>query len=153
MHHQGLVTNFLVSVLLASNVGSAAAQTTSAKTGPVAFHLLEATIEDVHTAFKSHQITCRELVDIYLKRIEAYDKIGPRLNALQNVNSRATQEAEQLDAAFRSSGPVGPLHCIPVLVKDEVEVTGMPTTYGSAVFKDFVPQRDATIVTKMKKAE
>jgi amidase len=152
MRHQGLVTNCLVSVLLASNAASAAAQTPGAATGPVPFHLLEATIGDIHTALQSHEITCRQLVDLYLKRIEAYDKTGPRLNALQNVNSRATQEAEQLDAAFRSSEPVGPLHCIPVLVKDEVEVTGMPTTYGSAVFKDFVPQRDATIVTKLKKA-
>src|SRR5207302_2628953 len=79
-------------------------------------------------------------------------KKGPGLNAVQTVNPRAAQEAEQRDEAFRSSGPAGPLHCIPVLVKDEVEVTGIPTTYGSAVFKEFVPQRDATIVTKMKKA-
>ncbi len=62
------------------------------------------------------------------------------------------QEADRLDAAFTSSGPVGPLHCIPVLVKDQVETSDMPTTYGSAVFKDFVPQRDATIVTRLKKA-
>jgi amidase len=149
MRSRGLITNIVVSIFL---VGSAAAQTPSATTSPVPFHLLDATIEDVHIALQSHQITCRQLVDMYLKRIEAYDKTGPRLNALQTINPRAAQEADQLDAALRSREPVGPLHCIPVLVKDEVEVTGMPTTYGSAVFKEFVPQRDATIVTKMKKA-
>src|SRR5207245_2079371 len=54
--------------------------------------------------------------------------------------------------AQRPSGPVGWLHCSPVLLKDQVETTHMPTTYGSVIFKDFVPRRDATITTKMKKA-
>jgi Asp-tRNA(Asn)/Glu-tRNA(Gln) amidotransferase A subunit family amidase len=128
------------------------AQTPSAPTGPAGFHLLETTIEDVHAAFRSGRLTCRQLVDLYLKRIAAYDQAGPRLNALQTVNPRALQEAERLDATFRASGPTGPLHCIPVLVKDQVETSDMPTTYGSAVFKEFVPQRDATIVAKMRKA-
>ena len=77
---------------------------------------------------------------------------GLRLNAVQTINPRARQEADRLDAAFKSSGPVGPLHCIPVLVKDQVDTSDMPTTYGSAVFKDFVPQKDATVVTRLRKA-
>ncbi len=113
---------------------------------------LEPTIDDIHTAFKSNRITCRRLVDLYLKRIETYDKAGPRLNAVQTLNTRAPQEADRLDTAYRASGLVGPLHGIPVLVKDQVETSDMPTTYGSVVFKDFVPKRDATIVTKMKTA-
>ncbi|MGH9786063.1 MAG: amidase family protein, partial [Terriglobia bacterium] len=135
-----------------ASAGSAAAQTPSASGGPAAFHLLEATIEDIHAAFKAKRITCRELVDLYLKRIAAYDQAGPRLNTIQTVNPRALQEAERFDAAYASSGPVGPLHCIPVLLKDQVETSDMPTTYGSAVFQEFVSRRDATIVTKMKKA-
>ena len=71
---------------------------------------------------------------------------------MQTVNSHAMREADRLDAAYRSSGPVGALHCIPVLVKDQVETSDMPTTYGSAVFKDFTPQRDATVVTKLRNA-
>ena len=102
--------------------------------------------------FKNGRITCRRLVELYLKRIEAYDKAGPRLNAVQTLNTRALREADRLDAAFRASGLVGPLHGIPVLVKDQVETSDMPTTYGSVVFEDFVPKRDATIVTQMKKA-
>src|SRR2546428_968082 len=116
------------------------------------FHLLEATSDDIHAALKSKQITCRELVNLYIKRIEAYDKEGPELNAVQTINPRALQDAERLDAAYASSGPVGSLHCIPILLKDQVETSDMPTTYGSVIFKDFVPRRDATITTKMKKA-
>ena len=119
---------------------------------PAPFHLVEATIDDVRAALVSKRITCRGLVEQYIKRIEAYDKSGPSLNAVQTINRRAVQDAERLDAVFAASGPVGPLHCIPMLVKDQVETSDMPTTYGSAVFKDFIPQRDATIVTKLKKA-
>ncbi|HEV2986363.1 MAG TPA: amidase family protein, partial [Vicinamibacterales bacterium] len=119
---------------------------------PASFRLVEATIDDVRAALASKQITCRALVDLYIKRIEAYDKSGPSLNAVQTINPHALQYAERLDAAAATSGPVGPLHCIPMLVKDQVETSDMPTTYGSAVFKDFTPQRDATIVTRLKKA-
>jgi Asp-tRNA(Asn)/Glu-tRNA(Gln) amidotransferase A subunit family amidase len=119
---------------------------------PATFRLLEATIDDIHAAFRANRLTCRALVEGYLRRIEAYDQAGPRLNAVQTVNPRARQEADRLDAAFRASGPAGPLHCIPVLVKDQVETNDMPTTYGSILFKDFVPQRDATVVAKLRRA-
>jgi len=141
----------LVLVLL-SKAGSVAAQAPRSGSAPAGFHLLETTIEDIHAAFESKRITCRELVNLYIKRIEAYDKEGPRLNAVQTVNPRALQEAERLDAAYASSGRVGSLHCVPVLLKDQVETSDMPTTYGSVIFKDFVPRRDATITTKLKKA-
>jgi amidase len=137
----------LVAVLLA--LGAAIQPSPSQ---PAPFHLVEATIDDVRSALAAKQITCRALVDQYIERIEAYDKSGPALNAVQTINRRASQDAERLDALFAASGPVGPLHCIPMLVKDQVETSDMPTTYGSAVFKDFIPQRDATIVTRLKKA-
>jgi Asp-tRNA(Asn)/Glu-tRNA(Gln) amidotransferase A subunit family amidase/ABC-type molybdate transport system substrate-binding protein len=121
-------------------------------TRPPEFHLLEATIDDIHAALRSGRTTCRGLVELYLKRIAAFDKSGPGLNAVQAINPRALREAERLDAAFKASGAVDGLHCIPVLVKDQLETTDMPTTYGSAVFKDFVPQRDATVVAKLRKA-
>jgi amidase len=129
-----------------------AAQEAEETNGPTAFHLLEATIADVHHAFESGELTCRRLVELYLKRIEAYDKTGPDLNALQTLNPDAIRIAEQMDETYQSSGPVGPLHCIPTLVKDQVETSDMPTTYGSAVFLEFVPERDATIVVKLKEA-
>ncbi len=97
-------------------------------------------------------ITCRQVVQGYIDRIEAFDQTGPRLNAVQHLNERALEEADALDAALRADGMVGPLHCIPVLLKDQVETADMPTTYGSALFADFVPSRDATIVARMRDA-
>ncbi|MCG8468435.1 MAG: amidase [Gemmatimonadetes bacterium] len=116
------------------------------------FELEEATIADVHTAMRAGDLTCRTLVERYLARIEAYDQQGPRLNAVQTINSRALETADRLDAALASDGLAGPLHCIPVLLKDQVETDDMPTTYGSALFSDFVPARDATIVTRLEEA-
>ena len=113
--------------------------------GAQSFRLLEATVDDVQAALATGQITCRELVQQYLDRIEAYDQTGPALNAVQYVNPRALQRAESLDIAFAASGPTGPLHCIPVLLKDQVETRIMPTTYGSARSSQrSVPQRLAS---------
>ncbi len=116
------------------------------------FRLMETTVDDVHAAFEAGRLTCRELVEGYLARIEAYDQAGPTLNAIEHVNPRAVEEAEALDAAFAESGPTGPLHCVPVLLKDQVETRDMPTTYGSALFDGFMSGRDATIVTRMREA-
>jgi len=116
------------------------------------FELLEATITDVHQAFESDRLTCHELTSQYLERIRAYDDTGPTLNSIQMVNPNALQEAGSLDAQFSRSGLTGPLHCIPVLLKDQVETRDMPTTYGSAVFENFMTNRDATIVTRMREA-
>ena len=133
---------FAVAVLLAIP-GSLGAQD---------FELVEATIEDAHAAMGSGQLTCRSLVQGYLDRIEAYDTAGQPLNSIQHINRRALDEADALDAAMRSDGLVGPLHCIPVLMKDQVETSDMPTTYGSALFQDFMPSRDATIVNRLETA-
>src|SRR5215831_14844587 len=116
------------------------------------FHLQEATIDQIRGELTAGHFSCRDLIGHYLTRIEAYDHAGPSLNALQTVNRRALDEADRLDAIYRASGPAGPLHCIPVLVKDQVETSDMPTTYGSILFKDFTPGRDATVVKKLKAA-
>src|SRR5215471_13586968 len=75
-----------------------------------AFHLLEATVDDVHAAILARRITCHQLVALYLKRIEVYDKSGPRFNAIQTINPRALQEADQLDMSLTTSAPLRPLH-------------------------------------------
>ena len=154
MRNRALTANLVLAIFLAHGAsgGIAFAQAPGQAAGQASFHLLETTIDNVHAALRSGQITCRQLVELYLKRIEAYDQAGPRLNAVQTVNPRAFEEAERLDREYSASGPTGPLHCIPVLVKDQVETSDMPTTYGSAVFKEFVPRRDATIVTRLKRA-
>jgi amidase len=117
-----------------------------------AFNVVEATIEDIHTSYKSGTFTCRQLVQIYLDRIEAFDKKGPNINALITINAEALKEADRLDAAYKASGPIGPLHGIPVIVKDQADVKGMPTTLGSLLFKDYFPDRDSFVAEKLRKA-
>ena len=72
----------------------------------------EATIADIHAALSAKTLTCRELVQMYLERIAAYDKKGPALNAIVVTNPDALKLADTLDARFTQSGPVGPLHCV-----------------------------------------
>ncbi len=115
------------------------------------FQVVEARIQDVHNAYKSGRLTARQLVQMYLDRIEAYDRKGPVINSVINVNPKALEDADRLDAAMKS-GLVGPLHGIPVVIKDMIDVAGLPTTYGSSIMKDFVPSRDAFVVEKLKKA-
>ena len=118
----------------------------------VAFNVLETTIDEIHSAYKSGQLTARQLVLMYLDRIEAYDKKGPAINAIITLNSKALEEAERLDAAFKASGFVGPLHGIPIIIKDQADAEDMPTTLGSLLFKNYYPDRDAFVVEKLKKA-
>ena len=115
------------------------------------FQVMEATISDVHNAYKSGTLTARQLVQLYLDRIGAYDQKGPTINSVININPKALEEAGRLDAAMRS-GFVGPLHGIPVVLKDMIDAAGLPTTYGSSIMKNFVPARDAFVVEKLKKA-
>src|SRR5215467_9204443 len=116
------------------------------------FNLLEATIDDIHSVYKSGQLSVRQLVQMYLDRIEAYDKKGPAINAIISVNSHALEEADQLDAKFKASCFVGPLHGIPIIIKDQADAKGMPTTLGSVLFRNYYPDRDAFVVEKLKKA-
>lgn len=117
------------------------------------FRLEEATIGDIHSAFRSGELTCRRLIELYLARIEAYDGAGPELNSIITVNPRALEEAEELDRSFNETGDfVGPLHGVPVLVKDQAETEGITTTFGSVAFADYVPEKDATAVRRLKEA-
>lgn len=118
----------------------------------MSFNLLETTIADVHGAYRSGEINCRQLVQMYLDRIEAFDKRGPAINAIISINPQALAEAERLDASFKTSGLTGPLHGIPIIVKDQCDAAGMPTTLGSVLFKNYYPDRDAFVVDKLKKA-
>jgi len=116
------------------------------------FDVVEATIDIIHAAMRSGGLSCTRLVQTYLDRIAAYDQAGLKLNAVQNVNPRALQQAADLDARFKASGDMAPLHCVPVLLKDQIETDFMPTTYGSAMFKTFVPKRNATVVERLQRA-
>jgi len=117
-----------------------------------AFDLVETTIDKIHAAYISGQLTCQQLVQMYLDRIDAFDRKGPAINAIITVNPSALKEAARLDAAYGASGPVGPLHGIPVIIKDQADVKGMPTTLGSVLFKDYYPDRDSFVAERLKKA-
>jgi amidase len=116
------------------------------------FRIVETSIDDIHAAMKAGKLTTHQLIQGYLDRINAYDKRGPNINSIISLSPRALAEADKLDVQYKTSGFVGPLHGIPVLIKDEIDVGGMPTTLGTLVFKEYRPTRDAFVVEKLRKA-
>jgi len=119
---------------------------------PPPFQLEETTVAQIEAALRANALGCRALVDRYIARIEAYDRQGPSLNAIVLVNPDATKIADDLDRRFRQSGPVGPLHCVPVIVKDNYETTDMPTTAGSLSLKGMMTGKDAFVVKRLRDA-
>ena len=117
------------------------------------FEIEEATIDGIHDSMRAGDISSAKLVDAYRERIKAIDRNGPRLNSVLAVNERAAERAAELDADLGRTGELsGPLHGIPVLVKDCVETSGIPTTFGSKAIVDYVPERDAVTVRKLRNA-
>ena len=112
----------------------------------------EASIHELQTAFASGEIWSVELVGRYLQRIEAYDNRGPALNAISNINGHALDVARQLDDERASNGTRGPLHGIPIIVKDNFETTELPTTAGSVLFADWKTGHDAHVVKRLRDA-
>jgi Asp-tRNA(Asn)/Glu-tRNA(Gln) amidotransferase A subunit family amidase len=132
-------------------VALAAAAAISAQPAP-RFRLDEATIAQIEDALRDGSLTCRSLVDQYLERIDANDKQGAGLNAIVQINSDALTIADALDRRLRESGPVGPMHCVPVIVKDNYETRDMPTTAGSLALKGMMTGRDAVVVKRLRDA-
>jgi Asp-tRNA(Asn)/Glu-tRNA(Gln) amidotransferase A subunit family amidase len=116
------------------------------------FAVEEATIAGIHAAMKAGRLTCHGLVEHYLRRIDAYDKKGPALNSLVVLNPGAIRQADELDRRYRTSGPVGSLHCVPTIVKDNFETIGLQSADGSLSLKGFVSHKDAFQVKRMKDA-
>lgn len=116
------------------------------------FQVEEATISQIHAAMRAKRLTCRALVEQYLKRIEAHDKQGPALNAITVVNPEAVKQAAELDQRFARGGLTGPLHCVPMIVKDNFETIGLQSAAGSITLKGFVSDRDAFQVKQIKAA-
>ncbi len=117
------------------------------------FSVVELGITQIHEAYRSGAASARSVTQQYLDRIEAYDRRGPYLNSLIVVNPRALDEADRFDAELRARGAfVGPLHGIPVIVKDNLDTADLPTSSGVALFRDFVPPRDAFVVERLRAA-
>jgi amidase len=116
------------------------------------FDLLTATIADIQDAVDADALTYEKLVALYLNRIDAYDKKGPRLNAVIAINPKANGIARALDEERRVKGRRGPLHGIPVAIKDNVDVADMPSAGASLAFAGSYPARDATVVSRLRDA-
>ena len=112
----------------------------------------EATIDDIQQAYQSGQLTCRMLVQSYLDRIAAYDKQGPALNSIITLNARGARPGRAARRGLQGFRTGGSAARHPVIVKDQADVKGMPTTLGSVLFKDYFPDRDSFVVEKLKKA-
>ncbi len=113
--------------------------------------LEESTIARIHAAFRSGELTCRQVVEYFLARIDVYDR-PEGLNALVAVNPRALERADTLDREFRATGKLRPLHGIPVIVKDNYETHDLQTTAGSAALAGWRPPDDAFQVKALRNA-
>jgi Asp-tRNA(Asn)/Glu-tRNA(Gln) amidotransferase A subunit family amidase len=133
----------LLMLLRASTPGTAAA---------AAFDVTEKNINDLQADMTQGQISSVDLVHAYLQRIAAYDQQGPALNAVLYLNPNAVQMAADLDAERSNKGPRGPLHGIPVLLKDNYETYDMPTTGASLALRGATPAYDAFQVRKLRDA-
>ncbi|MBR6653149.1 MAG: amidase [Oscillospiraceae bacterium] len=119
----------------------------------MSFELMETTVAQVHAAMKAGELTCRQLVEMYLARIEAYDQKGPAINSVITVNPKALEEADACDAYLKEHGEFnGPLHGIPVMLKDNCNTTDMPTTAGSVALKGWVPPTDAFVTKRIRES-
>jgi len=142
----------LAAAIAASPMMLDAARQTPAASGPAAFDVQEKTIAELQAALTSGAVTSRSLALAYLARIRAYDQQGPQLNAMIAMNPKVLEIADALDRERATRGPRGPLHGIPIVVKDNFETSDMPTTGGSLALTGFMTGRDAFQVKKLRDA-
>ena len=128
------------------------AQRPSSAPAPAGFTVVEKTIFDLKNAMDARQVTSRQIVEQYLARIKAYDKDGPKINAFILLNPRALETADALDEERRAGKIRGPLHGIPIVIKDNYATVDMPTTGGSLALEGFQTGRDAFMVKKLRDA-
>jgi amidase len=114
--------------------------------------LVEATVQELQFALRTRLITSEQLVQMYLNRIAAYDQAGPMLNSFIHINEHALDEARDRDRDRACGRARGPLFGIPVLLKDNIDTAGMPTTAGSVALAGSAPLNDAFITQKLKEA-
>ncbi|MFA6110686.1 MAG: amidase family protein, partial [Candidatus Latescibacterota bacterium] len=113
----------------------------------------ERTLKELQASLTGGEVTAREMTEAYLDRIDRLDRNGPRLNAVIELNPEAPEIAAALDAERRQQGPRGPLHGIPILVKDNLDTADrMTTTAGSLALDGSIPARDAFVVQRLRQA-
>lgn len=124
----------------------------SAQAEAATFSLLEATVADINEAFDARALTSQQLVQLYLNRIEAYDKQGPSINSIITINLKALETAAALDLERQNTGHRSPLHGIPVILKDNFDTFDLPTTGGSLALQNSIPPDDAFLVKQLRDA-
>ncbi|TFV95826.1 amidase [Algoriphagus kandeliae] len=112
----------------------------------ISIELSELTISEIHHAYQEGTFSAEELTKAYLDRIAALD--GP-INSITVINPDAIAKAKELDQEFATSGILRPLHGIPIIVKDNINTVGLPTTAGSIALKDFIPEENAPIISRL----
>jgi len=129
------------------------AEKAATRPAPAAFPLEEKTIAELQEMMASGAATSESLVTLYLKRIDEIDRNGPGLNAVLETNPDALAIARELDRERREKGPRGPLHGIPVLIKDNIDTADkMETTAGSLALVGSKPVRDAFVAERLRAA-
>ena len=117
------------------------------------FAVEEATIGGIHAAMLAGELRCSALVEAYLQRIDAFDRDGPKLNTIVSLCDQARPRAAELDEELAATGRLsGPLHGIPVLVKDCIETADTPTTFGSIATPRYLARADAEVVRRLRAA-
>lgn len=124
----------------------------SEKAQAASFSLEEATINSINDAFESGGLTSETLTQLYLERINAYDKNGPKINSIIALNPNALKTAAELDRELQLTGSRSPLHGIPILLKDNYNTFDLPTTVGSALLEGSIPPDDAFTVKQFREA-
>lgn len=138
-------------VLLLMSAASATANAQARRT-PLADMVHDVSITELQEGLRRGRWTSLQLVDAYLARIRAYDQEGPRLNALLRLNPHARRDAAARDRERRTNGSSGPLHGIPIILKDNFDTYDMPTSAGSLAFADVQPSADGFVVKRLREA-
>lgn len=139
--------------LFALTAGVASSARAGSKQESATFDVTEKTVAQLQAAMASGSVNSQTLVQLYLARIAAIDKSGPKLNSVIELNPDALAIAMALDAERKAKGPRGPMHGIPVLLKDNIATAdGMQTTAGSLALVGVKPPRDAFLVSQLRKA-
>ena len=123
-----------------------------AKSPQVPFRFMEASILETQAALRAGTLTAEDLTRMYLARIGAYDKTGPAINAMIRLNPNALSEARALDIERRTHGSRGPLHGIPMVLKDNYDTFDMPTSAASISLATSIPPDDGYLVRRLREA-
>lgn len=123
-----------------------------ASTRESGYDVAEKSVQQLHAALSCGHVTAFQLVQGYIDRINAFDRDGPRLNSVVMLSPSALDDAAALDAEASANGMRGPLHGIPILVKDNIDVAGLPTSGGSLAFANLYPETDAFLVRRLRDA-